>query len=71
MVAEEHMIMEEAKELLGLCLVIAWLSFVKNEGYLKLGRKGIIFGIAITGLPIVSWIIVEKVEEGRENQECF
>lgn len=65
------MMMEEAKELLGLCLVIAWLSFVKNESYLKLGRTGIIFGIAITGLPIVSWIIVEKVEEGRENQECF
>lgn len=70
MVSEPDMQAEEAKELIGLCLVVAWLSFVSNGNCFKFGLKGLLFGCALTALPIVSWVIVEKLE-GDRDQACF
>ncbi|ODM95205.1 Transmembrane protein [Orchesella cincta] len=54
-VTEQNMFMEEAKELLGLCLVIAWLSFLQNGTFLRFGKRGIYFGAFLTSLPILAW----------------
>ena len=54
---------EEAKELLGLCLIIAWLSLLKNSNFIHLGKLGIGIGIILTILPFFSWILVEMLQE--------
>ncbi|CAL8134990.1 unnamed protein product [Orchesella dallaii] len=70
-VSEQNMYMEEAKELLGLCLVIAWLSFLQNGTFLRFGKKGIYFGAFLTSLPIFAWVLVEKFEGEMEYDQCF
>lgn len=70
-VSEPGMDLEEAKELLGLCLVIAWLSFVNNGNFLRFGRRGIALGFGLAATPIMAWVIIEMLKDETNLQECF
>lgn len=58
---------EEAKEIFGLCLVIAWLSLLRSYNFLHLKKIGLGFGIVLTIIPFVAWIFVEIYESKMEN----
>jgi putative copper export protein len=61
---------EEAKELLGLCLIIAWLSLLKNCNFIHLGRLGVWIGGILTLVPFVSWFLVEILQEEMSGSVC-
>ena len=57
---------EEAKELMGLCLVIAWLSLLRHNNYVLLGTTGIVTAATLTFAPLVAWVCVEMFESETE-----
>lgn len=57
---ESGMMLEEAKELLGLCIITLWLGLMSHHNFLKVGVKvSVVLGLGISLAPIASWALVE------------
>ncbi len=55
------MMLEECKELLGLLIVILWLSLLIHDNFLRIKSPwlSILVGVILAILPLISWALVE------------
>lgn len=57
---EDDMMLEEAKELLGLCWVLLWFSLLAYDNFLRIGAKvGVVFGVGLAMYPIIAWVFIK------------
>ncbi|OXA50817.1 hypothetical protein Fcan01_14285 [Folsomia candida] len=60
------MVLEEAKEILGLAIVAAWSSLLLWDNFLRIGRnKSVLAGCLISAAPLLAWMLI-----GDEAQYC-